>query len=285
MNQFLKIIFELGKVRISLPVALSALSGYVLLAGKIDGQGVLLALGVFLMSCGSGVLNHWQERRTDALMPRTQKRPIPSGRISPNQGLAVVLFYALSGSLVLVLFNPPIALLLSWATLVSYNLIYTPLKKITAFAVIPGSLVGALPPMIGWAAAGGNIISTPILIVATFFFIGQIPHFWLLLLLFGDQYKLAGLQSLTDIFSENQIKRITYSWVLTTIASALLVLFFVIKNPIIMTLLLLYIFYLLFALTRAVFFQREFKVLPAFYRLNFLYLFMMLFLIADSLLR
>jgi len=285
LNQFLKIIFELGKVRISLPVALSALSGYVLLAGKIDGQGVLLALGVFLMSCGSGVLNHWQERRTDALMPRTQKRPIPSGRISPNQGLAVVLFYALSGSLVLVLFNPPIALLLSWATLVSYNLIYTPLKKITAFAVIPGSLVGALPPMIGWAAAGGNIISTPILIVATFFFIGQIPHFWLLLLLFGDQYKLAGLQSLTDIFSENQIKRITYSWVLTTIASALLVLFFVIKNPIIMTLLLLYIFYLLFALTRAVFFQREFKVLPAFYRLNFLYLFMMLFLIADSLLR
>lgn len=285
MNQFLKIIFELGKVRISLPVALSALSGYVLLAGEINGQGVLLALGVFLMSCGSGALNHWQERRTDALMPRTKKRPIPSGRISANQGLLVSLGYALSGSLVLILFNPPIALLLSWATLVSYNLIYTPLKKITAFAVIPGSLVGALPPMIGWAAAGGNIISTPILIVATFFFIGQIPHFWLLLLLFGDQYKLAGLQSLTDIFSENQIKRITYSWVLTTIASALLVLFFVIKNPIILALLLLYIFYLMFTLTRAVFFQRDFKVLPAFYQLNFLYLFMMLFLIFDSLLK
>lgn len=285
MNQFLKIIFELGKVRISLPVALSALSGYVLLAGEINGQGVLLALGVFLMSCGSGALNHWQERRTDALMPRTKKRPIPSGRISANQGLLVSLGYALSGSLVLILFNPPIALLLSWATLVSYNLIYTPLKKITAFAVIPGSLVGVLPPMIGWAAAGGNIISTPILIVATFFFIGQIPHFWLLLLLFGDQYKLAGLQSLTDIFSENQIKRITYSWVLTTIASALLVLFFVIKNPIILTLLLLYIFYLMFTLTRAVFFQRDFKVLPAFYQLNFLYLFMMLFLIFDSLLK
>lgn len=285
MNQFLKIIFELGKVRISLPVALSALSGYALLAGEINGQGILLALGVFLMSCGSGALNHWQERRTDALMPRTKKRPIPSGRISSSQGLLVSLGYAFSGSLVLILFNPPIALLLSWATLVSYNLIYTPLKKITAFAVIPGSLVGALPPMIGWAAAGGNIISAPILIVATFFFIGQIPHFWLLLLLFGDQYKLAGLQSLTDIFSEIQIKRITYSWVLTTIASALLVLFFVIKNPIIMALLLLYIFFLLFALTRAVLFQQEFKVLPAFYQLNFLYLFMMLFLIADSLLR
>lgn len=285
MKQFLKIIFELGKVRISLPVALSALAGYVLYSGEIDGQGLLLSVGVFFMSCGSGALNHWQERKTDVLMPRTKKRPIPSGQLSPNQGLMVVLGYTITGSLILVFSNPIAALVLSWATLASYNLIYTPLKKITAFAVIPGSLVGALPPLIGWAAAGGNIFAESILIVATFFFMGQIPHFWLLLLLFGDQYKLAGLQSLTDIFSELQIKRITYTWVLTTIASALLVLYFVITHPVILVLLLLYIFYLLFTLTRDVFFQENFRVLPAFYKLNFLYLFMMLFLIADSLLR
>lgn len=285
MNKLLKIIFELGKVRISLPVALSALAGYVLYSGKADGQGMLLMIGVFFMSCGSGALNHWQERKTDALMPRTKKRPIPSGRISPALGLTVVLGYTLTGSLILAFSNPMIALVLSWATLASYNLIYTPLKKVTAFAVIPGSLVGALPPLIGWTAAGGSVWAEPILIVAIFFFIGQIPHFWLLLLLFGDQYKLAGLQSLTDIFSALQIKRITYTWVLTTIASALLVLIFVIVHPVIVALLLLYIFYLLFALSRAVFFEKEFKVLPAFYKLNFLYLFMMLFLIADSLLR
>lgn len=285
MNKLLKIIFELGKVRISLPVALSALAGYVLYSGKADGQGMLLMIGVFFMSCGSGALNHWQERKTDALMPRTKKRPIPSGKISSAEGLAVVLGYTLTGSLILVLSNPMMALVLSWATLASYNLIYTPLKKVTAFAVIPGSLVGALPPVIGWTAAGGAVWAEPILIVATFFFIGQIPHFWLLLLLFGDQYKLAGLQSLTDIFSELQIKRITYTWVLTTVASALLVLIFVIVHPAIVALLLLYIFYLLFTLSRAVFSEKEFKVLPAFYKLNFLYLFMMLFLIADSLLR
>jgi len=285
LNKLLKIIFELGKVRISLPVALSALAGYVLYSGKADGQGMLLMIGVFFMSCGSGALNHWQERKTDALMPRTKKRPIPSGRISPALGLTVVLGYTLTGSLILAFSNPMIALVLSWATLASYNLIYTPLKKVTAFAVIPGSLVGALPPLIGWTAAGGSVWAEPILIVAIFFFIGQIPHFWLLLLLFGDQYKLAGLQSLTDIFSALQIKRITYTWVLTTIASALLVLIFVIVHPVIVALLLLYIFYLLFALSRAVFFEKEFQVLPAFYKLNFLYLFMMLFLIADSLLR
>jgi protoheme IX farnesyltransferase len=285
LKKFLKIIFELGKVRISLPVSLSALAGYVLFSGRIDGQGLLMAVGVFLMSCGSGALNHWQERKTDAMMPRTKKRPIPSGRISSAHGLMVVFGYTLTGSLILAISNPLIALILSWATLASYNLIYTPLKKTTAFAVIPGSLVGALPPMIGWAAAGGNIWAEPILFVATFFFIGQIPHFWLLLLLFGDQYKLAGLQSLTDIFSELQIKRITYTWVLTTIASALLVLYFVIVHPVIVILLIIYIFYLLYTLSRSVFIEKEFKVLPAFYRLNFLYLFMMLFLIADSLLK
>ncbi|MGC9356146.1 MAG: UbiA family prenyltransferase, partial [Mariniphaga sp.] len=144
MNKLLKIILELGKVRISLPVALSALAGYVLYSGKTDRQGIVLMIGVFFMACGSGALNHWQERKTDALMPRTKKRPIPSGQISSVGGLTVVLGYTLTGSLILVFSNPLVALVLSWATLASYNLIYTPLKKVTAFAVIPGSLVGAL---------------------------------------------------------------------------------------------------------------------------------------------
>jgi heme o synthase len=190
----------------------------------------------------------------------------------------------LAGSLTLLFTNPLIALVLSWVTLFFYNLVYTPLKKVTAFAVIPGSMVGALPPVIGWTAAGGGLVSENILIVASFFFIGQIPHFWLLLLMFGDQYKLAGMPSLTDIFSEVQIKRITYTWILTTVASAFLVLVFVIHNRVLLFLLLVYIIYLLFTLTRSVFSKRVFNVLPAFYKLNFLYLFMMFFLIADSLL-
>ena len=266
-------------------VALSALAGYGLFSGTFTLQALMLTLGVFLMSCGSGALNHWQERKTDALMPRTSQRPIPSGKISAATGLLITFGYLLAGSFVLILTNPVIALVLSWATLFFYNLVYTPLKKVSAFAVIPGSMVGALPPMIGWTAAGGYIFAESIIIVAAFFFIGQIPHFWLLLLLFGKQYKLAGLPSLTDIFSDNQIKRITYTWVLTTIASALLVLLFVIQNGYLLLLLLAYIFYLVVTTSRAVLLHDQFKVLPSFYRLNFLYLFMMIFLIADSLLR
>ena len=283
MKSYYKIIAELGKVRISLPVSLSALTGYVMFTGELNAQGWLLALGVFFMSCSSGALNHWQESDIDAQMPRTKNRPIPSGKISSKGAFMVAAGYAVVGSAILIFTNPVIALILSWVTLFFYNGVYTPLKKVTAFAVIPGSFVGALPPMIGWAGAGGSLTSEVILIVSLFFFIGQIPHFWLLLLMFGDQYKLAGLPSLNQIFNEGQIKRITYTWIITTIASALLVIFFVFTNQIIMFLLLFYNFYLLSSLSIAVFVQKEFAVRPAFFKLNMMYLLMMFFLIADSL--
>ena len=285
MRSLLKIAFELGKVRISLPIALSALTGYIMYTGELDAQGWLLAIGVFFMACSSSALNHWQERDIDAKMPRTKKRPIPSGRISAGGAFLVVVGFAVAGTLVLLLSNPFIAAVLSWTTLFFYNLVYTPLKRVTAFAVIPGSMVGALPPMIGWAAAGGSLTSEVILLVATFFFIGQIPHFWLLLLMFGDQYKLANMPSLNQIFSDNQITRITYAWVLTTAASALLIIFFIFKSEMLMFLLLFYTFYLLFSLTISVLVQKEFKVRPGFFKLNLLYLFMMFFLIADALIR
>lgn len=285
MKEKIRIIYELGKVRISLPIALSAVSGYVLYKGSFDTQGWLLALGVFLMSCSASVINHWQERDIDIKMPRTKNRPIPSGKISANGAFMIAVIFSISGSAVLILSNPIPALLLSWTTLFFYNVVYTPMKKISAFAVIPGSMVGALPPMIGWAGAGGSLTSEIILLVATFFFIGQIPHFWLLLMMFGEQYQLANLPSLNQIFNDSQLKRITYTWVLTTVASALLVIFFVISNKIIMFFLLFYTFYLLSSLTIAVFAQDEFKVRPSFYKLNFLYLFMMIFLIVDGLLR
>lgn len=275
----------MGKVRISLPVSLSALTGYVMFTGDLNAQGWLLALGVFFMSCSSGALNHWQESEIDAKMPRTKNRPVPIGKITRIGALAVAIGFATVGSVILILSNPVMAFILSWVTLFSYNVVYTPLKKVTAFAVIPGSMVGALPPLIGWVGAGGNLTSEIILIVASFFFIGQIPHFWLLLLMFGDQYKLAGLPSLNQIFNDGQLKRITYTWILTTIASALLVIFFVFTNQILMFFLLFYTFYLLSSLSISVLVKKKFEVRPAFLKLNLLYLLMMFLLIADSLLR
>ncbi len=279
---YLKIIFELGKVRISFPVALSALTGYSLQTGEIGLPGILLTAGVFLVSCSSGTINHLQERHADSLMPRTRNRPLPSGKISVDFAVKVIAAYFLSGSVILLAFFPALAWIASVITLLSYNAFYTPLKKVTAFAVVPGSLVGALPPYIGWMAAGGSVTDPSIFWVAVFFFIGQIPHFWLLLLMFGDEYKLAGYPSLNEIFSENQIKRLTFTWILATVASAMIIALRIVISPMVMFLLIFYVFYLLFSLTIQLLVKKDLQVRPAFFKLNFLYLFMMIALITDS---
>ncbi|MGQ8337640.1 protoheme IX farnesyltransferase [Sunxiuqinia sp. A32] len=281
--EYIKIILQLGKARISLPVALSALTGYVLQTGTIGLDGFYLALGVFLMSCSSGAINHWQEHKIDAQMPRTKDRPIPSGKISPLFAIWVFVIYFILGAYVLYIHFPIAGLLASTLTLISYNGIYTPLKKYTAFAVVPGSLVGALPPYIGWLAAGGDITSPSILLVAIFFFIGQIPHFWLLLLMFGKEYKLVGYPSLNDVLSENQIKRLSYTWILATIASALLIATKVMTGRTAMFILVFYIFYLLFSLTLQLLVKKNLHPRQTFFKLNFLYLFMMIVLVIDSL--
>ncbi len=266
-------------------VALSALTGYVLFSGNVDRKGWLLMLGVFLMACSASVINHWQERHVDAQMPRTKNRPIPSGKIKAFHALILAAGIALTGSAVMYLSNPIIVMVLSWVTLFFYNVVYTPLKKVSAYAVVPGSIIGALPPVIGWVGAGGSVNSEIILLVAAFFFIGQIPHFWLLMLMFGEQYKLAKLPSLSQIFNEEQIKRVTYSWIITTAVAAFLIILFVINNKVIVFLLLIYIFYFLFSLARELIVQEKRKVRLSFLKLNILYLSMMIFLIVDGLLR
>ncbi|HKJ40825.1 MAG TPA: protoheme IX farnesyltransferase [Sunxiuqinia sp.] len=283
IRDYIKVILQLGKARISLPIALSALTGFALKTGTIGTDGLYLSLGVFLMSCSSSAINHWQEHRIDAIMPRTQKRPIPSGKITPTFAIITAVLYFLSGGLVLLAHFPAIGFWASVVTLVSYNGFYTPLKKYTAFAVVPGSLVGALPPYIGWLAAGGDLTNNTIFLVALFFFIGQIPHFWLLLLMFGKEYKLVNYPSLHDIFSDNQIKRLSYTWILTTIASALIIALKVMIGQTAIFILLFYIFYLLFSTSIQLFVKKNLPARATFFKLNFLYLFMMIALIVDSL--
>jgi len=283
ISSWIKIISELGKVRISLPIALSAFTGYALKTGLFDGQAWMLMAGVFLMSCSSGAINHIQEYKTDALMPRTKNRPIPSGKISLKGAIGVAFGFFAYGAFLLIANFPILVFITSLLTLLSYNLIYTPLKKVTAFAVVPGSLVGALPPYIGWFAGGGDWANEQIFWVALFFFIGQIPHFWLLLLMFGKEYELAGFPSLHSLFNDNQIKRLSFTWILATIATAIVVSIMVLKGSVSQFFLLFYIFYVLFSLSGGILFKHNFNARPAFFKLNFLYLLMMIILIADSL--
>lgn len=283
ISSWIKIILELGKVRISLPVALSAYTGYALNTGHFDAKAFILMAGVFLMSCSSGAINHIQEYKTDALMPRTKNRPIPSGKIGLTAAIFVALTFFITGAIILVAGFPVLVFITSFLTLISYNAIYTPLKKITAFAVVPGSLVGALPPYIGWFAGGGNWNDPQIFWVSLFFFIGQIPHFWLLLLLFGKEYELAGFPSLYKIFTDNQIKRLSFTWILATVATAIVVAIVILNGSVVLFFLLFYIFYVLYSLTGSIILKNDLNVRPAFFKLNILYLLMMVILIFDSL--
>ncbi|MBL6962210.1 MAG: protoheme IX farnesyltransferase [Bacteroidetes bacterium] len=217
---------ELAKVRITIAVALTTIAGYVLARGGFSWHLILPTFGLFLIACGSAALNQFQERKLDAKMERTKNRPIPSGKISEFNAQLFILFLTVTGSLIILFTSNFTALVLALLALFWYNVIYTPLKRKTAFAVIPGSLIGALPPMVGWVAAGGYVFDPKLLILAFFFFIWQIPHFWLLLMQYGKEYESAGFPSLTHIYSEKQLKRITFMWTFATALSCLFIPFF-----------------------------------------------------------
>lgn len=196
--------------------------GYIAAAEKYDFEFLFVLLGVLALACGSAALNHYQERHTDALMFRTKNRPIPSGRISAISALEISILFILLGFILLLVAGNIISAILGLLNLIWYNGIYTPLKKITSLAIIPGSLVGAIPPAIGWTAAGGGLLEPQIIMIAFFFFIWQIPHFWLLLLVLDDDYKRAGMPTLTNLFSKEQLARITFVWMIATAISSLL---------------------------------------------------------------
>jgi len=181
------------------------------------------AIGVFFLASGLSALNQFQENRTDALMVRTMNRPIHSSKISNKAGLGISVTLALIGIMILSLLNNPLVILLAIGSGIWYNAFYTPLKKLTPIAVVPGALVGTFPPLIGWVAAGGHIMSLEIWIFSLFIFIWQIPHFWLLLLIYSEDYKNAGFPVLTDIFSDIQLRRITYIWMVSLVASSMMI--------------------------------------------------------------
>jgi protoheme IX farnesyltransferase len=201
---------ELCKPRISCATTLSAGAGFLLAGGRVAEMGIALA-GVFLLACGVCCLNQYQDRRIDRLMPRTEGRPLPSGRIRP---VAAAIFSAAltSGGAFLLLREGLIPFMLGLCAVLWYNGLYTYLKRRTALAVIPGAAIGALPVAIGWVSAGGVITDPRLFFLCFFFFMWQVPHFWLFAGRHGEEYKKAGLPSVAAVFSDAQLSRINFVW-------------------------------------------------------------------------
>lgn len=223
---YLIILFELGKVKITLFIAFSTIFGYLAYSSTINLEMFLVSIGVLLLAMGSAGLNQYQEREFDKLMARTMMRLIPSGKISPATAMTISIVLVLFGFSIVVIVSNIFAGMLGLLTLIWYNFIYTPLKRKTSLAVVPGAFIGALPPAIGWVAAGGELLDMKLIIIALFLFMWQIPHFWLLSLYFSKDYKAAGYPTLNDKFSEIQIERITVTWIAALTVFSLLVPFY-----------------------------------------------------------
>jgi protoheme IX farnesyltransferase len=224
MIKWINIFLELTKFRISLFSTLSTFSGFILARRGLSGDMIFPILGVFLLASGSCALNQYQERKNDQLMERTQGRPIPSKKMSPFTALKISIGLLLFGSLLLSVGTHWSALGFGLFAVFWYNGVYTLLKRKSAFAAIPGALVGAIPPVIGWVSGKGYFSLDPqILAVSFFFFIWQVPHFWLLLLRAGRDYERAGLPSLTEIFSSTQLSRMIFIWIFATATACMMI--------------------------------------------------------------
>jgi heme o synthase len=206
---------ELIKVRLSLAVTFSAVTGYFISHNFIEIRFFFLVAGVFLLASGASAVNQYSEIRYDSLMRRTMERPLPQEEISPKSALffAACLFCI---GLVLLLLAGAVPLCLGILNVILYNIVYTKLKRVTPWAILPGALVGAMPPLIGFEAAGGGAHVSEIVLFSGFMLFWQLPHFWLILLKYHKEYEAAGFVTFSRFASENQIRWLVFIWVFFT---------------------------------------------------------------------
>jgi heme o synthase len=197
---------ELTKPRITLMVVLTALVGFVMAspAGVATGALVAALVGTAFVAAGASTLNMVIERDIDARMQRTQKRPLPSGRVTPREAAAFGLGLTAFGLAWLLWSSPPMAALTAGATWASYLFLYTPLKTRTTLSTIVGAVPGALPPMIGWAAARGTLDPGAFVLFAILF-LWQIPHFLAIAWIYREDYARGGIKVLPVLDPEGRV--------------------------------------------------------------------------------
>jgi protoheme IX farnesyltransferase len=163
-------------------------------------NALVVLAGVMLLSSGASALNQVQERGRDALMARTAKRPLPSGRLSHTQGLAFAAVATVAGAGVLGLGIGRTAGVLGLIAAAFYNGVYTPwLKPTSPFAAVPGAIPGSIPPVIGWVAAGGALTDAGAIILFGILFLWQMPHFWALALRYRADYASGGFPMVSEV--------------------------------------------------------------------------------------
>lgn len=186
-------IMVLIKVRMGFLAALIALAGYYMgTMGQVSLSGMLhVFFGTWIVSAGAFLLNMYMERDIDLLMKRTANRPLPAQRMSPTPVFFAGIMVSIAGILYLWYTTNLLAAACGAVAMAGYVFIYTPMKRITTLNTIVGSFPGAMPPLIGWAAAA-NEISAGAVVMFMILFLWQIPHFLALAWMYRDEYREAG---------------------------------------------------------------------------------------------
>ncbi len=190
--------WTLAKPGITAMVAVTAAVGYWVAAGGVEDWRLFLALvgGTLLSAAGASALNMVLERRLDARMERTRNRPLPAGRLGAAEAAVFGTALAVAGVAWLALAVHWLPAAISAATIASYLWLYTPLKTRTSLCTVVGALPGALPPVLGWAAARGTLDAGALVLFLILFF-WQLPHFIALAWMYREDYARAGFPMLT----------------------------------------------------------------------------------------
>ncbi|MBC8003489.1 MAG: protoheme IX farnesyltransferase [Opitutaceae bacterium] len=204
-KSFFSLISDLVKARLTVLVLLTTLVGlYLGIQGPMDYLLMIhTLLGTGLVAGGASALNQLIERDHDALMPRTASRPLPSGRMTPEAVLVFGAVISSAGLVYLTLAVNPLTSFLGALTLMSYLFVYTPLKRVTTLNTVIGAIPGALPPLMGWTAARGQISGEGWALFAILFF-WQLPHFLAIAWMYRDEYARAGYAMLPVVDPDGQ---------------------------------------------------------------------------------
>ena len=232
----IKDFFVVTKFVLSFAVSLSALFAYIMAKGEVGLDMLLATFAVLLVAMGVSTLNQVQEYKSDAKMERTKNRPIASGRMTPRTGLIIgAILILMSLALIYSLLGLTGVNIFIFAFL-WYNAMYTPLKKKSALAVVPGAILGVIPPAVGWLVAGHTLMELEFIALALYFFIWQVPHFWLLVMLFHGDYKDGGYPTAMRLFGQASLQRLTFVWLIFTIQAGIFLVW--VYQPYMITLLL-----------------------------------------------
>jgi protoheme IX farnesyltransferase len=200
--------YTLTKPEVNLLILMTTSAGYYLASrGPLRIGGLVnTLLGTLLVASGTATLNQWMERVWDGKMRRTASRPLPSGRLTSREALVFGILLSVAGGLYLLVAVNALSALLASSTLLSYLLVYTPMKRKTPLCTLLGAFPGAMPTLIGWAGASAHIDRQAWLLFAILF-LWQFPHFLAIALMYRDDYGRAGYRMLPDFDRDSRFTR------------------------------------------------------------------------------